>query len=115
MRANPQPKVDRLPGQSANNSEKLQLDIEGICLRLDRIEQSLQQLVQQKLVLDYYSTSDVARMLGKAEFTVREWCRLGRIRAEKRCCGRGNSREWMIGHEELMRVQAEGLLPVVCG
>ena len=78
--------------------------------RLNRIEEGLQILLQQRVVQASYSTSDVAKLLGKAEFTVREWCRHHRIHAEKRPCGRGNSQEWMISHEELMRIQAEGLL-----
>ena len=84
---------------------------EEIADRLDRIERTLQQLVTQKTIKEWYSTAEVAEILGKAEFTVREWCRLGRIWASKRNCGRGNSKEWMIGHEELTRVQNEGLLP----
>ena len=52
----------------------------------------------------------MAKLLGEAEFTVRKWCRLRRIRGEKRPCGRGNFLEWMISHEELTRFQAEGLL-----
>ena len=79
--------------------------------RLNRIEEALRLLLQQRVEQTYYSTADAAKILGKAEFTVREWCRLGRIRAEKRSCGRGNSREWMISHAELERIQAEGLLP----
>ena len=79
--------------------------------RLERIEEALKLLTQQKDVQEFYSTSDVARILGKAEFTVREWCRHGRIRAEKRPCGRGNSKEWMISFEELQRIQCQGLLP----
>ena len=79
--------------------------------RLERIEEALKLLTQQKVVQEFYSTSDVARILGKAEFTVREWCRHGRIRAEKRPCGRGNSKEWMISFEELQRIQGQGLLP----
>ncbi|MBS0204434.1 MAG: helix-turn-helix domain-containing protein [Planctomycetes bacterium] len=67
-------------------------------------------LLQQNHVQKFYSTADVAKILSKAEFTVREWCRHQRIRAEKRPCGRGNSKEWMISHDELERVQAEGLL-----
>ena len=79
--------------------------------RLDRIEEALRTLLQQRVEQTFYSTGDAAKILGKAEFTVREWCRLGRIRAEKRPCGRGNSKEWMISHDELQRIQAEGLLP----
>ncbi len=79
--------------------------------RLERIEDVLQQLLEQKTVQQFYSTSDVARILGKAEFTVREWCRNRRVVAEKRPCGRGNSQEWMIEHAELERIKAEGLLP----
>lgn len=79
--------------------------------RLDRIEQTLELLVKERTIKEYYSTKEVAELLGKAEFTVREWCRNGRIWAEKRPCGRGNSKEWMISYEELTRVRNEGLLP----
>lgn len=79
--------------------------------RLNRIEEALQLLLQQRVEQSYYSTAAAAKILGKAEFTVREWCRHGHIRAEKRSCGRGNSKEWMISHAELERIQAEGLLP----
>jgi len=80
--------------------------------RLDRIEAKLDALVEQRPVQEYYSTADLARILGKAEWTVREWCRLGRVHAEKRRCGRGNSKEWTVSHEELQRIQSEGLLPL---
>ncbi|MCA9124886.1 MAG: helix-turn-helix domain-containing protein [Planctomycetaceae bacterium] len=80
--------------------------------RLERIEQTLQQLITQKTIKEWYSTAEVAEILGKAEFTVREWCRLGRVYASKRDCGRGKSKEWIISHEELTRVQNEGLLAV---
>ncbi len=79
--------------------------------RLERIEETIRLLAQQKVVQEFYSTGDVAQILGKAEFTVREWCRLGRIHAVKRPCGRGNSKEWMISLEELQRIQSQGLLP----
>jgi len=79
--------------------------------RLDRIESTLTVLVEQRQVQDWYDTKAVASILGKSPYSVREWCRLGRVRAEKRSCGRGNTREWMISHEELMRIKSEGLLP----
>ena len=80
--------------------------------RLERIEAVLAELLRQKTVKDWYSTAEVAQLLGKAEFTVREWCRLGRVHAEKRECGRGLSQEWIISHQELTRVRNEGLLPL---
>lgn len=80
--------------------------------RLDRIEATLGLLVQQRTVKDWYSTAEIARQLGRAEFTVREWCRLGRIHAQKRATGRGPTQDWMIAHDELVRYQNYGLLPV---
>ena len=79
--------------------------------RLDRIETLLAALVGERAAKDWYSTAEAATALGRAEFTVREWCRLGRVRAEKKRCGRGQAGEWMISHEELTRVRNEGLLP----
>jgi hypothetical protein len=64
------------------------MDIE-LTTRLDRIEGMLVALVERQVVKDWYSTEESARIVGKAEFTVREWCRLGRIKAEKRGSGRG--------------------------
>ena len=55
---------------------------------------------------------EFAQLLGKATFTVRAWCRLGRIRAEKRLSGRGAFPAWCISHQELLRYQREGLLLV---
>jgi transposase len=79
--------------------------------RLDRIEAALQALLERQAVKDWYSTEEVAQILRKAEFTVREWCRLGRVRGEKKGSGRGKHRGWVISHEELQRIQREGLLP----
>jgi hypothetical protein len=66
-------------------------------------------------VKDWYSTEEFARLAGKAEFTVREWCRHGRVRAQKRLSGRGASSAWVVSHAELLRYQREGLLPFAAG
>jgi hypothetical protein len=87
------------------------MDIE-LSTRLDRIEQTLAALVERQTVKDWYTTEEFSRLVGKAEFTVREWCRLGRISAEKRNSGRGPFAAWIISHQELQRYQREGLLPV---
>ncbi len=85
--------------------------MDDVINRLERIETAVAQLLQQRRVKDWYTTSEVAQIVGRAEFTVREWCRLGRVYAEKRRCGRGISQEWIISHEELRRIQNQGLLP----
>ena len=59
---------------------------------------------------DWYTTGELAEILCKAEFTVREWCRLARS-AEKKSSGRGKYQSWVVSHEELLRIQKEGLLP----
>ena len=84
---------------------------EMIIHRLEQIEDALQRLLRERVVQPFYSTADAARILGKAEFTVREWCRHGRVRATKRASGRGTTKEWKISHEELDRIKSEGLLP----
>lgn len=78
--------------------------------RLRRIETSLDQLMRQHTVKEWYTTDEVATIVDKAPFTVREWCRHGRVKAAKRACGRGKSREWIISRDELMRLQTDGLL-----
>lgn len=79
--------------------------------RLDRIESMLHALVKQQTVREWYSTDQVAQIVGKSEFTVREWARLKRIEASKRRSGRGAHAAWVISHAELLRLQKEGLLP----
>jgi hypothetical protein len=79
--------------------------------RLERIESLLASLVERQTVKDFYTTEDVAKIAGRAEFTVREWCRLGRLNAGKRLSGRGRHPEWSVSHDELVRFQREGLLP----
>ncbi len=84
--------------------------IEVLVGKLDRIEATLQMLVDRQATKDWYTTEEIARVLGKAEFTVREWCRHGRIKAQKRSSGRGKYQSWVVPHEELLRYQRDGLL-----
>lgn len=83
---------------------------ELILQRLERIEIQLVALVDEKRVQEWYDTKTVADMLDRSSYSVREWCRLGRVRATKRACGRGSAKEWMISHDELQRIRSEGLL-----
>jgi hypothetical protein len=80
--------------------------------RLEKIESMLVVLVDRQQVRDWYSVEQFAQLVGRAEFTCREWCRHGRIKAEKKGSGRGAYTSWVISHAELQRFQRDGLLPV---
>jgi hypothetical protein len=90
--------------------------------RLDQLDQQITKLTtilsrvtelveSGQELQESFSTAEVAKLLDKAEFTVREWCRLGRIHAEKKPSGRGPAGEWTITRQELTRIRNEGLLP----
>src|SRR5690349_8640386 len=64
--------------------------------RLDRIERTqvailerLEILNSRQVVKDYYSTKEVAARVDRSDYQVREWCREGRVKGEKRPVGRG--------------------------
>jgi hypothetical protein len=95
----------------------------AIADRLERLETGLAKLfdaldvvrglVAAKMVVkEWYSTNEVAQILTRRPYTVREWCRLGRINATRTHAGRGEVEEWRISHQELQRIQNEGLLPL---
>ena len=79
--------------------------------QLDRIERLLAALVARGQPRAWYSVAEFARLVGRSEFTVREWCRLARIDARKTTSGRGAHAAWAISHEEFERFQCEGLRP----
>jgi len=62
----------------------------------------------QGSVREWYSVAEVAKRLGKAEFTVRQWCRQGRVNAGKQ----QRAGRWVISHVELERYRRDGLLPL---
>jgi aspartate aminotransferase-like enzyme len=82
--------------------------------RLGSIQAAVAALVEQvaakELVKEYYTVAEIAAKLEKSSYTVREWCRLQRINAEKANFGHGLDQEWRISHAELVRIQNEGLL-----
>lgn len=85
--------------------------ITQLLARLTRIEESLDSLTRQRLTKEWYSTREVARLLGRSHYTVRCWALEGRVTASKRG-GRGKHGTWWISREEVERIQNEGLLPV---
>ena len=86
--------------------------LQGILDRLKTIEAMLGVLVERQQVREWYSVEEFSRIVGRAEFTCREWCRHGRIKAEKKGSGRGAYASWAISHAELLRFQKEGLRPL---
>lgn len=58
-----------------------------------------------------FSVEEVASLVGRRPFTVREWCRLGRIQARKSMTHAGPTTKWVIGRAELDRFRRDGLLP----
>jgi len=79
--------------------------------RLEHMEMLLALLLERQQVREWYSVGEFARIVGRAELTCREWCRRGRIQAEKKSSGRGAHASWAISHSELIRFQRHGLLP----
>jgi hypothetical protein len=60
---------------------------------------------------EFFTPAEVAKLLGKRPYTVRQWCNTGRVNAQKRLCGRGKLSEWKISRAEIVRIKSDGLLP----
>ena len=85
--------------------------IEQVAEELRLLKEMVGQLIERRTIKDWYSTAELAHELGKAEWTIRNYCRLSRIKSSRRSCGRGRSKQYMISHEELQRIRNEGFLP----
>lgn len=81
---------------------------EQIIARLDRIERRQ----GEAAVKEWYTIPEAAERLKLAVWTVRQACNQGRIRAEKQRFGRGGEGQWRIPHDEISRIQKEGLPPL---
>lgn len=80
--------------------------------RLDKIEAMLLILIDRQTIKPFYEIEEFAKLVGRSCFTCREWCRHGRIRADKKLSGRGAYARWVVSQDELLRYQKEGLLPL---
>lgn len=71
---------------------------------------SMEKAVQggRRVEREFYTTREFAKLVGRSEYTIREWCRYGQIRAEKRATGRGPEMTWKIPASEVQRVLDEG-------
>ena len=59
---------------------------------------------------EWYSVEEAAKLLGKSAYTVREYCREGRINARKRSERRGGAELWNVSAAEITRIKDEGFL-----
>jgi hypothetical protein len=90
----------------------LREEISAIKASLDELHAKFDTLLETSKVKEWYTTAETAQIVGKSEYTVREWCRLNRIKAVKRKSGRGPHAAWVVSHDELQRYEREGLLPI---
>jgi hypothetical protein len=122
LRAGDQVEFLKLRGQKGSGDDRdayfikspdAHLKLNEIIFRLNRLEELLRQVLKEQApAKDFYSVEEFGKLVDLASFTVREHCRLGRLRAEKTMCGRGNIPEWRIPHAELVRYRNFGLLPI---
>ena len=96
--------------------EPLMSGLDELRVEMHSIQDCLARILQvveyREVKKDSYTTTEVAQILNKRPYTVREWCRLSRVRADKTFSGRGIDEEWRISHAELQRIKNEGLLPI---
>jgi hypothetical protein len=75
------------------------------------LQDALTRIGSKQQEKEWYTPVEASPLLKRKPYTIREWARYKRIKASKRNCGRGNTKEWMISADEIRRIQNEGLLP----
>ena len=60
--------------------------------------------------LESIARTQNGRLLDRAEYSVREWCRQARIRAKNKPCERGKGGERLVSHDNFLRPRNEGLI-----
>ena len=83
----------------------------GVAAIEQLLSATAQALDKPKTPREFYSVPEFAALVGRNVYTVREWCRLERINAEKCDSGRGDAKNWKIPTAELQRYRDHGLLP----
>lgn len=92
-------------------TDELQVQIvsvlSGIERRLARLETKLDEIREQPGSKEWYTTSELAKLLNKSQFTIQErWCNEGRIECEKD----EETGKWRIPGDEVRRLLAGGTM-----
>ena len=95
-----------------SKTEEADMDVLIADDRLQRIEEMLERLLKRQMEKAHYTVEEFAGLVNRRPFTVRQWCNLGRIKAEKSLTRTGACTVWAISHDEYLRFQREGLLPL---
>ena len=104
--------VGESPNCECTYCERMNQLIQCFQQQLLFLEEKLSENQSQSPERDYYTVAEFAALVGKSIYTVREWCRLYRINAEKCDTGHGDSKAWKIPAAEVDRYRNHGLLPV---
>ena len=89
----------------------LREELSAVHAKLDAVQAELRSRPETPVESKrWYSVDEVAELLGKRPYTVREWARHGQINAAKRAERRGGAALWTISAEEVARYRNEGLL-----
>ncbi|HRX83324.1 MAG TPA: helix-turn-helix domain-containing protein [Pirellulaceae bacterium] len=98
-------------GSSSGSTDVVAILTE-LARRQARIEDGVAQIVQllesQQIEKEWYSTAEVAEIMGVKQYTVQErWCNQGRIQ-----CMKDDNGKWRIPGSEVRRLRrGEGLAP----
>lgn len=99
---------DRLESIEAKVSK---IHIDELSEQIARLTAMLEDMRDRKPTKEFYGVAEVAEIVGRSPYQIREWCKSGRIKAQKRACGHGPHKEWAIPHDELTSYQSLGLRP----
>lgn len=80
--------------------------IDRLADRIESLEKRIEAVVVGRLDKEWYTTEEVAVLMDRAPWTVRQWCLQGRVRAKKRS---GTDR-WVVSRDEVERLMNNGLL-----
>lgn len=87
---------------------ELDTKLDQLTHQVSNLGKKIDALLVSRVEKEWYTTEEVALLVRRASWTVREWCRHRRVAAKKL----PGTDKWVISKDELRRLQTEGLRPV---